>query len=90
MKNKKKFEIDLQLFKGGGSSTTIVDNSYKPTPAELALQDLSLDYAKTVAPEAKDLNSTAKKILAASLFAAMLEGEKKQQEKEEILKQTEE
>lgn len=28
--------------------------------------------------------------LAASLFAAMLEGEKKQQEKEEILKQTEE
>lgn len=52
---------------GGGSSTVINQQSYKPSPYELALQKAQADYANAVMPNSLWLNDTARKILENSL-----------------------
>ena len=58
------FKIDLQLFGGGGSTTT---QTYEPSDYELQLQKSQADYADAVAPNALWLNNIARDVLANSL-----------------------
>lgn len=58
------FKIDLQLFGGGGGSTT---QTYEPSEYELQLQKSQADYADAVAPNALWLNNIARDVLADSL-----------------------
>lgn len=59
----KVFKFDLQRFKGNQT----VNNTYEPSEYELALQKISSDYAEAVAPNARYLNDTARKVLENSL-----------------------
>ena len=60
-------------YKGGGSHTTTVQNSYTPTPGEIQLAQASADYAKKVAPNAYYLNDLGRKLLENSLGAVQVD-----------------
>ena len=53
----KAIQFDLQLFKGGSSTTNV--QSYTPTTQEVGLQQQALDYSKAVSPNALSLNNLA-------------------------------
>lgn len=57
--------IDIQLFKGGSSSSS--SSSYTPTSQELALQQLQLDFAKNLMPNANWLNDVASGLYSQAL-----------------------
>ena len=61
------FKFDLQLFGGGGDSTTVNQQSYTPSEYELQLQKAQANYADAVAPNSLWLNDTARELLAGSL-----------------------
>ena len=62
-----KFIFDLQLFGGGGSSTTVNQSSYTPSEYELQLQKAQANYADAIAPNSLWLNDTARNLLQDSL-----------------------
>ena len=61
----KKFSFDLQRF-GGGKGGTTVTQTYEPTPYELELQRLEVEYTMTIMPSAKALNTAAFNLLVNS------------------------
>lgn len=60
-------KFNLQLFKGGGSTTVNNSSTYTPSAYELQLQKAQADYADAIAPNSLWLNDTARKILQDSL-----------------------
>ena len=61
------FKFDLQLFGGGGSSTTVNESKYTPSEYELQLQKAQANYADAIAPNSLWLNDTARNVLQNSL-----------------------
>ena len=57
--------IDLQLFKGGSKSNST--SSYTPTPQELALQQLQLEFAQNLMPNANWMNDIGKGLYGQAL-----------------------
>ncbi|MBQ3452262.1 MAG: hypothetical protein IJG32_08350, partial [Selenomonadaceae bacterium] len=53
------FKFNLQRFKGG----TVTENVYEPTIYELQLQQLAVNYAEALAPNAHMLNDYAKEVI---------------------------
>lgn len=66
-------KFDLQLFKGGGSTTVNNSSTYQPSAYELQLQKAQADYANAIAPNSLWLNDTARKILQNSLGAVQVD-----------------
>lgn len=65
-------KFNLQLFKGGGSTTVNNSSTYTPTEYELQLQKAQSDYANAIAPNSLWLNDTAKNLLQNSLGAVQV------------------
>ena len=73
------FKFDLQLFGGGGSSTTVNESKYTPSEYELQLQKAQADYANAIAPNSLWLNDTARKVLQDSLGTVQVDYNKMNQ-----------
>ena len=73
------FKFDLQLFGGGGSSTTVNESKYTPSEYELQLQKAQANYADAIAPNSLWLNDTARKVLQDSLGTVQVDYNKMNQ-----------
>ena len=59
--------FNLQMFKGGSSTTVNNTSTYTPSAYELELQKAQSEYAKAIAPNSLWLNDTARGLLQDSL-----------------------
>ena len=59
--------FNLQMFKGGSSTTVNNTSAYTPSAYELELQKAQSEYAKAIAPNSLWLNDTARGLLQDSL-----------------------
>ena len=64
--------FDLQRFGGGKGGVTYQTQSYEPTAYELKLQELQAGFVEEIMPNAKDLNTIAKKLLIDSIGDSVL------------------